>query len=74
MKNIQIGNRIINLASVSHISYEPEVSHPALEETWTECVVSFGCDDIVTLYGQEADLFWRIMADASTTITPRKAA
>jgi hypothetical protein len=58
---ICIGDRILNLDEITHVSYDSSATHPAISEHYTELVVSFGCDDFQTFYNSEADALWKAL-------------
>lgn len=72
MNLIRIGNRIINPNLILAASYDPTALHPATHETWAECIVSFGCDDMEIFYNEEAEQVWSFLCDAldCRNITP----
>lgn len=69
MKYCQIGNRVINLETLSHAYYEPESSYPGLDVTWPECVLTFG-SDVQIFYGDEATQAWEILTTHAIMVAP----
>ena len=57
---IKIGNRIFDLNSITHASLE-QCSKPGIPFSWVECAVSFGNDDCLIFYGEEAEQVWKIV-------------
>jgi hypothetical protein len=58
MQLLKIGNRIINPAHVTHVSYEPDATNPGSLNFWQECVVSFTGNDCEIFYDSEAEIVW----------------
>ena len=58
MQLLRIGNRIINPSHILHASYDPTAYHPASQETWRECIVSFAGDEYEIFYNDEAEQVW----------------
>ena len=64
MQLLKVGNRIINPAHILHVSYEPTAFHPATDDTWQECIVSFAGDEYEIFYNEEADQVWAYLSTA----------
>lgn len=75
MKLLRIGNRIINPGAIVAANYDPSAYHPATHETYQECTVFFGCDDLEVFYNEEAEQVWSFLCEAldCQNITPVKA-
>lgn len=59
---LRIGDRVINLAQLTHAAYEPIATNPAVEAVWAELTLSFAnCDDFAIFYGYEATRLWEII-------------
>jgi len=65
MELLRMGNRLINPDLITHVSYERET------KIGRECVVSFGCDDCVIFYNDEADVVWAFLSLHCRNFTPR---
>ncbi len=61
MQLLKIGNRLIDVKKIVTVSYDPKATHPMTVETWSECIVSFGCDDVQIFYEEEADIVWEYL-------------
>jgi len=66
----QVGNRVFNLEAMTHVSYEPTAFHPATQDTWQECTISFANDECQTFYGEEAEVVWAVIRHYAHNLTP----
>lgn len=58
---IQIGDRAFNLEAVTHCAYQPCLPGTEDSNPDTQCIISFGCEDIQIFYGDEAEVVWTII-------------
>lgn len=66
MQLLKIGNRVINVEHITHVSFEPEAINPQVtSESWAECVVSFTTDNLQVFYGTEAEQAWKYLSFAA---------
>lgn len=64
MKLLRIGNRIINPEAIIAATYDIAAYHPVTQETWQECIVTFGCNDTQIFYNEEAEQVWSFLCSA----------
>lgn len=62
IKLLKTGDRVINLAQLTHAAYGPAATNPAVDVKWSELALSFAnCDDCALFYGSEADRLWEVI-------------
>lgn len=78
---IKIGNRAIDLESITSVSYDPKgylldipgLNDKRFERKTSELCVSLGCDDLQVFYDEEADRLWQVICQSTDDITPPPA-
>lgn len=71
MKLITVGDRCFNLEAVTHASYDVVCDDGGANAMG--CTISFGCDEILIFYGDEALQVWAILQSGSLKImAPKK--